>query len=534
MDLTKYRFPGRYLTLLLLLIPFQFVRGQTQKRPNIIYIMSDDHANKAISAYDSTLIQTPNIDRLADEGMLFTNANVTNSLCAPSRAVMLTGTYSNINGLRENRDRFNGDQLSWVKVLQKNGYYTSIIGKWHLKTIPQGFDYWDILVGQGHYYNPRFIENGDTSRVHGYVTDLIMDKALQKLKNRDKSKPFAMLIHNKAPHRSWMPDSAHIDMFDNKNIPLPETFFDDYTTRSAAAKEQDMEVRHMFLSHDLKIQPKYFKEDPGPGGAPGQFNAPKVWKEQIYGRLTAQQRKFWDAHYDSVGRSFQRRNLKGEALAYWKYERYMKDYLRCIASVDDNVGRLLDYLDKAGLTKNTIVVYTSDQGFFLGEHGWFDKRFMYEPSLKIPLIVRYPKEIKAGSKSDKLVLNLDFAPTFVDEAGFKVPKEFQGQSIRPIFKNEATDWRKGMYYHYYDYSANSWHAVKKHYGIKTQRYKLIHFYNDIDAWELYDLKNDPQELNNLYNFQAYKPVVKNLKKQLKQLQIQYRDTSFKASLTHEE
>jgi len=533
MDLTKYLYSGCYLTLLLLLIPFQFVQGQTQKRPNIIYIMSDDHANKAISAYDSTLIQTPNIDRLADEGMLFTNANVTNSLCAPSRAVILTGKYSNVNGLRDNRDLFNGDQLSWVKVLRKNGYYTSIIGKWHLKTKPQGFDYWDILVGQGHYYNPRFIENGDTSRVHGYVTDLIMDKALQKLKSRDKSKPFAMLIHNKAPHRSWMPDSAHIDMFDDKKIPLPETFFDDYTTRSAAPKEQDMEVRHMFLSHDLKIQPRYFKKDPGPGGAPGQFNAPKVWKNQIYGRLTAQQRKFWDAHYDSVGRSFQRRNLKGEALAYWKYERYMKDYLRCIASVDDNVGRLLDYLDKAGLTKNTIVVYTSDQGFFLGEHGWFDKRFMYEPSLKTPLIVRYPKEIKAGSTSDKLVLNLDFASTFVDEAGFKVPKEFQGRSLQPIFEQRGKDWRQGIYYHYYDYSANSWHSVKKHYGIKTHRYKLIHFYDDIDAWELYDLKNDPQELNNLYDISAYKPVVDSLKKQLKQLQIQYRDTSFAASLTHD-
>jgi len=510
---------------------FRLARAQQQTRPNIIYIMSDDHASKAISAYDSKLIQTPNIDRLANEGMLFTNANVTNSLCAPSRAVMLTGKYSNINGLRDNRDTFNGDQMSWIKLLHQDGYYTSIIGKWHLKTVPQGFDYWDILVGQGHYYNPYFIKNGDTTQVQGYVTDLIMDKALNRLKNRDKSKPFAMLIHNKAPHRNWMPDSTHMEMFDNKNIPLPETFFDDYKTRSAAAKEQDMEVQNMFLSNDLKIQPKYFDKETGTGGAPANFDAVKNW-EGAYNRMTPHQKKIWDAHYDSVGQSFQKRNLKGEALAYWKYERYMKDYLRCIASVDDNVGRLLDYLDQAGLTKNTIVVYTSDQGFFLGEHGYFDKRFMYEPSLKTPLIVRYPKEIKPGSTSNQLVMNLDFAPTFVDEAGLSVPGDMQGRSLQSIFKGNVMNWRKSVYYHYYEYPYG-WHKVKKHYGIKTERYKLIHFYNDIDAWELYDLKNDPHELNNLYDIPAYKTVADSLKRQLKQLQIQYQDTSFDASLTKE-
>lgn len=505
---------------------------QEQQPPNIIYIMSDDHASKAISAYDSTLIQTPNIDRLAREGMRFTNANVTNSLCAPSRAVMLTGKYSHINGLRDNRDTFNGDQMSWVKLLRKEGYFTSIVGKWHLKTVPQGFDYWDILIGQGHYYNPRFITNGDTTQAEGYVTDLIMDKALRQLKSRDKSKPFAMLIHNKAPHRNWMPDSAHMELFDNRNIPLPETFFDNYSTRSDAAREQDMRVEDMFLSHDLKIQPKYFDKETGTGGAPENFNAVKAWNN-IYNRMTPQQQKLWDAHYDSVGQSYEKRDLKGLPLAYWKYQRYMKDYLRTIASVDDNVGRLLDYLDEAGLSDNTIVVYTSDQGFFLGEHGWFDKRFMYEPSLLTPLLVRYPNEIQAGSVSDKLVMNLDFAPTFVDEAGLKVPDAMQGKSLKPIFDGQANDWRDKIYYHYYEYPYG-WHKVKKHYGIKTKRYKLIHYYNDIDAWELYDLKNDPQELNNLYDIPAYKPLADSLKEELRKLQLKYKDDDFEGTLVGSE
>lgn len=501
---------------------------QSTDRPNIIYIMSDDHANKAISAYDSTLIQTPNIDRLAEEGMRFTNANVTNSLCAPSRAVMLTGKYSNVNGLRDNRDTFNGDQMSWVKLLQQDGYFTSIVGKWHLKTKPQGFDYWDILVGQGHYYNPRFIENGDTTQIQGYVTDLIMDKALEKLKSRDPSKPFAMLIHNKAPHRNWMPDSAHMDLFNDRKFPFPETFFDTYQTRSAAVREQDMRVRDMFLSHDLKLQPQYFDKETGTGGAPANFDAVAIWKD-IYGRMTPHQQKIWDAHYDSVGQAFKEANLQGTALAYWKYQHYMKDYLRTVASVDDNIGRLLDYLDEAGLAENTIVVYTSDQGFFLGEHGWFDKRFMYEPSLVTPLIVRYPKEIEAGTVSDKLVMNLDFAPTFVDEAGLSVPEAMQGRSMRPIFEGQVDNWRKEIYYHYYEYPYG-WHKVKKHYGIKTCRYKLIHYYNDIDAWELYDLKNDPQEMNNLYGIPAYQPLADSLKEELKELQIKYKDTDFEGSL----
>lgn len=521
-------FTGIAFIMLLLSVSCDRAQQQDQTRPNIIFIMSDDHANKAISAYDSTLIQTPNIDRLAEEGLRFTNANVTNSLCAPSRAVMLTGKYSHINGLRDNRDTFNGDQMNWLKLLQDQGYSTSMIGKWHLKTAPQGFDYWDILVGQGPYYNPRFIQNGDTTQSEGYTTDIIMDKALQQLKTRNESEPFAMLIHNKAPHRNWMPDSAHMDMFNDRDIPLPETYFDDYSTRSAAAREQDLEIQDMFLSHDLKLQPRYFEEETGTGGGPENFDAVPIW-EGVYDNLTPRQQKIWDAHYDSVGQSFQQENLKGEALARWKYQRYMKDYLRTIASIDDNVGRLLDYLDEAGLTENTIVVYTSDQGFFLGEHGWYDKRFMYEPSIQTPLIIRYPKEIEAGSTSDELVMNLDFAPTFVDEAGLPVPDEMQGRSLSPIFDGTAADWRKSLYYHYYEYP-HGWHSVKKHYGIKTGRYKLIHFYDDIDAWELYDLENDPQEVNNLYGDPAYKSLSDSLKNELKQLQIQYRDTSFSESL----
>lgn len=504
---------------------------QAQDRPNIIFIMSDDHASKAISAYDSSLIHTPNIDRLAEEGMKFTNANVTNSLCAPSRATMLTGKYSNLNGLRDNRDTFNGDQMTWVKLLQNEGYFTAMIGKWHLKTDPQGFDYWDILNGQGQYFNPDFRNEDGETQVEGYVTDIIMDKALNQLKSRDESKPFAMLIHNKAPHRNWMPDEEHIELFNGRNFPLPETFFDSYSTRSAAAKEQDMRIEDMWLSNDLKLQPEYYEKETGTGGlreVDSQFNAEQSWKNS-YDRLTPQQKKMWDAHYDSVGRAFEEADLEGKALAYWKYQRYMKDYLRTIASVDDNVGRLLEYLDEAGLTENTIVVYTSDQGFFLGEHGWFDKRFMYEPSLLTPLVVRYPKEIEAGTVSDKLVMNLDFAPTFVDEAGLTPPEEMQGRSMRPIFNNQATDWRKGIYYHYYEYP-HGWHSVKKHYGIKTDRYKLIHFYDDIDAWELYDLKNDPLEVNNLYGIPQYQELADSLKQELKELQTQYQDTEFDGAM----
>ncbi|MFQ5448320.1 MAG: sulfatase, partial [Saprospiraceae bacterium] len=386
-------------------------------RPNIIFIMADDHANAAISAYDSKLIQTPNIDRIAKEGVLFQNSFVTNSICAPSRAVLLTGKYSHLNGLRDNRDKFDGSQVTFPKLLQQAGYYTALVGKWHLKTTPTGFDYWNILTGQGQYYNPRMVENGDTSVHIGYTTDLITDFAISAIEHRDTSKPFCLLYHHKAPHRNWMPDAKHMDMFEDY-LPLPETFWDDYANRSPAAKEADMRIANMYLSQDMKLMPEDFGgTDPGTGGGGQTKGNPIKWWEGSYLRMNDEQKAAWDAHYDEVRQEFREKNLKGKELVEWMYQRYMQDYLRCIASVDDNVGRMLDYLDKNGLAENTIVVYTSDQGFYLGEHGWYDKRFMYEESLRMPLMVRYPAAVKAGQVSDAMALNLDFAPTFLDFAG---------------------------------------------------------------------------------------------------------------------
>jgi len=496
-------------------------------RPNIIYIMADDHAINAISAYGSKLIQTPNIDRIANEGMLFRNCFVTNSICAPSRAVLLTGKYSHLNGLRDNRDAFDGSQVTFPKLLQLAGYQTAMIGKWHLKTEPTGFDYYNILRGQGYYYNPIMISRGDTTTHEGYATDIITDMAIDYINQRDKDKPFLLLYHHKAPHREWSPNLKHLELF-SEDLPIPETFYDDYSTRSAAAKEADMRVDDMFLSLDMKLPRDAYEKETGTGGAGEvQENMPEQW-ESMLSRMTPAQRKVWNTYYDSIGAAFKAANLSGKELLKWKYQRYIKDYLRCIFSVDENIGRLLDYLDENDLTKNTIVVYTSDQGFYLGEHGWFDKRFMYEESLRTPLMVRFPGEISPGSKSEKMALNLDFAPTLLDYAGVKIPDEMQGQSLRPILDGDNPEnWRESMYYHYYEYP-HGWHEVKKHYGIRTARYKLIHFYDDIDAWELYDLQEDPNELNNLIENPDKQELIAELKIHLKELMMQYKvdDVSF--------
>ncbi|MHC4624872.1 MAG: sulfatase/phosphatase domain-containing protein [Planctomycetota bacterium] len=445
-------------------------------RPNIIFIMADDHASHALGCYGSRINKTPNLDRLAREGMRFDNCFCTNSICAPSRAVILTGKYSHINGKIDNtrENPFDGGQQTFPKLLQKAGYETAMIGKWHLRTEPTGFDYWNVLPGQGKYHNPEFIEMGETKKYSGYVTDLITDFCLAWLKKRKTDKPFLLMYHHKAPHRNWQPDGKHAKMYEDVDIPVPETFDDDYETRSNAAREQQMTIaRHFRVPGDTKVKP--------PEG------------------------------------------LSGDALKHWKYQRYMQDYLRCVASIDDNVGRLLDYLDESGLAANTVVVYTSDQGFFLGDHGWFDKRFMYEESLRMPLLIRYPKEIRRGSANSDIVLNLDFAPTFLDFAGVTVPADIQGRSFRSLLKGKAPrDWRTSMYYHYYEYPGA--HAVKRHYGIRTKRYKLIHFYYDIDAWELYDLQRDPNELNNLYGNPAYGNIVRVLKAELGRLREQYGDS----------
>ena len=489
-------------------------------QPNIIFIMTDDHANRAMSCYGSDLIRTPNMDRIAREGMRFDNSFVTNSICAPSRAVMLTGKYSHMNGLRDNRDEFDGSQQTFVKLLRAAGYFTAIVGKWHLKTQPTGFDYWNVLIDQGEYYNPRLIEQGDTTRVQGYTTDVITDIALKTIDNRDPNQPFCLLLHHKAPHRNWMPDAKHLSLFEDQDIPLPPTFWDDYATRSTAASTQDMRVADMYLSFDMKLMPGDFEKETGTGGN-GRFNPVPNWLA-TYNALTPDQRAAWDAHYDRIRQDFREKKPEGRALAEWKYQQYMKDYLRCVVSVDENIGRVLDYLDQHGLTENTIIVYTSDQGFYLGEHGWYDKRFMYEPSFRMPLLIRYPKRVKAGQVSKDLALNLDFAPTFLDYAGVPVPADMQGKSLRPLLEQKhKSGWRKSIYYQYYEYP-HGWHKVKRHYGIRTGRYKLIHFYNDIDAWELYDLKKDPDELVNLADNPKDQRTVGKLKAELGKLRVEFK------------
>ncbi|MCB0543030.1 MAG: sulfatase [Lewinellaceae bacterium] len=491
-------------------------------RPNIVFIMTDDHARRAVSIYDTTLTRTPNIDRIGREGMVFRNAFVTNSLCGPSRAVLLTGKYSHINGFRDNRSRFDPSQQTFPKILRANGYYTAMVGKWHLVSEPVGFDYWNVLIDQGDYYNPDLIEMGDTTRHEGYATSIITDIAIETLeKRRPKDKPFCIFVHQKAPHRNWMPDTTHFGMFDDRDIPMPATYFDDYKGRSLAASGQDMEIDNMWLNYDLKLILRNKSDETGTGGKKTTDNPLDI--EMHLKRMNAMQRKAWEDYYQPVSDAFYREKPEGKALSMWKYQRYIKDYLRCIASVDDNVGRLLAYLEKENLLDNTIIVYTSDQGFFTGEHGWYDKRFMYEPSMSIPLVIRYPPAIKAGTSSEALALNLDFAPTLLDLAGLTPPADMQGASLRPLFANgSAKGWRRSMYYHYYEYPYG-WHYVKKHYGVRTDRYKLIHFYNDNDEWELYDLKNDPGEMHNLYGDKKHTREVKKLKKELKRLRAQYRD-----------
>jgi arylsulfatase A-like enzyme len=486
-------------------------KEQVAKRPNIIYIMTDDHGYQAISAYNGALNQTPNIDRIADEGVLFNRGFVTNSICAPSRAVMLTGKFSHINGHIDNTMVFDGSQETFPKLLQKAGYETAMIGKWHLESDPTGFDYWNILPNQGDYYNPDFIEMGKKSRVEGYVTNLITDFSLNWLKNRDTEKPFCLLLHHKAPHRCWMPDTAYLDMYNDVKFPLPDNFYDEYEGREAAASQR-MHMKNFCPVNDLKM---YDKE--------GEIQGPlrKYFKNQI-DRLNPDQRAAWDKAYQKEIDYYKKAHLEGKELLEWNYQRYLEDYLRCIASVDDNIGRVLDYLDESGLAENTLVVYTSDQGFYLGEHGWFDKRFMYEESFRTPLMMRLPSILKKG-KIDQLVQNIDFAPTFLDLAGVEIPEAIQGESLVPLLKGETENWRKAIYYHYYEYPGP--HSVKRHYGIRTDRYKLIHFYNDINQWELYDLQEDPGEVNNLYGQKGYEEITQSLFNQLIQLQIQYNDTT---------
>lgn len=497
-------------------------RHVADARPNIIIIVTDDHAKNAVSAYGSKLINTPNIDRIAREGVRFDNAFVTNSLCGPARAVIQTGIYSHLNGFRDNNDSFDNTQVTFPKILKEAGYFTAVVGKWHLVTEPKGFDYWDILIDQGTYYNPDFVKMGDTIRREGYATDLITDLALQTLTSKPDDKPFCLLLHQKAPHRNFMPNLKHLGVFDSTSMPQPSNLFDDYSTRSAAAKEQDLEIRKMFLAYDLKLKIPPGMRDPGTGGFKGSDG--EQFFEGDYNRFTAEQRMLWDNYYKPISDAFYKQNLTGRPLEEWMYQRYIKDYLACVLSVDDNIGRLFTFLEEKKLTDNTLIIYTSDQGFFLGEHGWYDKRFMYEESLGIPLLMKFPQRIKPGTVNTNMVLNLDLTPTILEAVKLPIPNYFQGESLLPLAAGESPpDWRKSIYYHYYEFPYGV-HAVKKHYGIRTERYKLIHFYNDIDDWELYDLKTDPYEMNNRYNDKSLSTLRDSLKAALNDLRVFYKDT----------
>lgn len=487
-------------------------KTSSTSRPNIIYMMSDDHGYQAISAYGYGLNHTPNIDKLADQGMLFTRAFVTNSICGPSRAVMLTGKHSHINGFMDNHSTFDGSQQTVAKLMHDAGYQTAVVGKWHLISNPQGFDYWNIVPGQGEYYNPDFIENGVKKTMTGYVTNITTDIAISWLDKREKDKPFFLIYQQKAPHRNWMPEEKYYHLFDSVQFPVPSNYFDNYNTRTKGAYEQEMEIAtDMNYAYDLKLAFDLPKEK--------QVGLAIGW-QRIYDRLTPEEKKRWEAAYAPANEAFYKANLTGKELALWKYQRYMKDYLRCVQSVDDNVGRLMDYLKANGLDNNTIIIYTSDQGFYLGEHGWFDKRWMYEESFRTPLIVKWPGVTNRKKTTSMMVQNLDFAETILDMAGLSVPSDMQGKSFVPVLKGmQKGNLHDALYYHFYE---NLEHKVAKHIGVRTDRYKLIYFYEN-NEWELYDLLKDKQEMNNVYNSQAYKKVKDMMKLKLQEQKQLYKD-----------
>ena len=483
------------------------------KQPNIVFIISDDHAFQAIGAYGGKLMPTPNIDRIAKEGAIFQNSFVTNSICGPSRATLLTGKYSHQNGYTLNEKKFDVNQFLFSRLLQENNYQTAWVGKWHLGNLPQGFDYFNILRGQGNYYNPDFISsNKDTIKQNGYVTNIITDKSLDWLNTRDPNKPFCLVIGEKATHREWIPDLPDLGVYDEIDFPIPSNFFDTYEGREAAM-HQDMTVeKTMRMNEDVKVHMDYITGD--------------------FKRLNDEQRAVLKKYYDGVTKEFDEKKLSGKELSKWKFQRYMKDYLAVAKSMDRNIGKILDYLDKNNLVENTVLVYVSDQGFYLGEHGWFDKRFMYEESLKTPFLIRYPTLIKPGTHITRFASNIDWAPTILDLAQVKIPAEVQGVSLVPVLKNnQVKQWKDELYYHYYEYPEP--HHVSPHFGIRTPQYKLIRFYNAKTTWEFYDLKKDPSEMKNSIHDKNYQSTISNLKTKLAILIDKYEDKEAKAILEKE-
>lgn len=491
----------RILPWLMMLFGLPAALEAGSPQPNILFIMADDHAWQAVSAYGDSrhLIQTPQIDRLAREGVRFDHCLVGNSLCGPSRASIITGTYSHINGFYNNHNcRFDGSQITFPKLLQQAGYQTAIVGKWHLESDPTGFDHWEVLPGQGIYYNPGMIRNGQPVKHSGYVTDLITDYSVDWLKQRDTNRPFLLFCWHKAPHREWEPALRDLDFDHDRIYAQPDNLFDDYSGRGLAEHDQNMTIaRTMRLNEDCKLM------DPPD--------------------LTAEQRQRWDAYYAPRNAAFLKQNLTGQELVKWKYNRFMHDYLGCIKGVDDSVGRLLQYLDETGLASNTIVIYSSDQGFFLGEHGWFDKRWIFQESARTPLLVRWPGVAQAGLVDTNIVSHLDLAETFLEAAGLPIPARMQGHSLRPLLQGHApADWRTAFYYHYYEYPAD--HHVRPHYGVITDRYTLTHFYApDVDYWELFDREKDPGEMTSVFGNPAYAAVQAQLLQEVQRQRLELKE-----------
>lgn len=515
------------LSFLLVVIPAwaQSPNPSAKDRPNIIFIMADDHAYQAISAYSNRLIETPNIDRIAKMGMRFTNATVTNSICAPSRATILTGKHSHLNGKIDNDFPFDTTNVTFPQLFQEAGYQTAMFGKLHFGNNPKGFDQFKILPGQGSYYNPDFItKNEGTIRVEGYVTDIITDMTLNWLQEeRNPEEPFLLFYLHKAPHREWLPAERHLEEFTQRSFPEPATLFDDYSGRGRAAKEAEMNLlKHMNWSGDSKIYPSVMREL----GIPQTSTWDTMAFSREVGRLTPAQLANWTRSYDKVNAALKESfpAMDEKEKMQWRYQRYMQDYLGTIRAVDENVGRVLDYLEANQLMDNTLIVYTSDQGFYLGEHGWFDKRFVYDESFKTPLLVAWPGKIAPKSISTTMVQNLDYAQTFLEAAGISAPADMQGESLIPLLTGNSEEWtRDAVYYHYYEYPAV--HMVKRHYAVVTEQYKLVHYYYDTDEWELIDRVKDPQELRNVYNDPTYAPVVAELHRKLEELRKLYGDNA---------
>ena len=485
-------------------MPLDLFAVEQPTKPNILFIFSDDHACHAISAYGSKVNRTPNIDRIAGEGALFGANFCANSICSPSRASVLTGKHSHLNGVTR-WQKFNGSQTTFPKLLQQAGYGTGIFGKWHLKSEPTGFSEWMVYPGQGHYYNPDYRTAKGPKRIEGYSVDVTTDLSIEFMeRQKADGKPFLVMCQYKAPHRTWMPAPRFHDLFKGQAIPEPATLFDDYAGRASPAAKHRMGMEHLILPYDLKVP----------------YKGKKVFD---VGRMTPEQQAMWEAAYGEENADFLENEPTGRELIQWKYQRYIKDYLKCVAAVDDNIGRLLAFLDEEGLADNTLVIYSSDQGFYLGDHGWFDKRWMYEESFRMPLVMRWPGRIKPGTRVDELTQNIDFGPTFLEVAGAEVAGEMQGRSLLPLLVGEPVVWRDALYYHYYDHGGE--HQVARHYGIRTKQYKLIHYYTT-DEWELFDLEKDPQEMQSVYDDPDYAELREKLHGDLRDLKKFYGNDVF--------